>query len=212
MSFDAIKWAKDQKTGNPTRKLILICLASYANDLNQCYPSHKTISYFCEVERDTIINHLKQLQSLELITIEKRFETTEHNKMRQTSNLYTLNIPQYDIHTHPPVENKGASSPKKQTQINKIKNNIYTKEFLEWWNLYPRKAGSKNKAFIIWCKIVDKELSINELYNHTVRFKQTVVNTDDKYIPHATTWLNGRRWETVSEDKKAKPTLNQLVG
>jgi len=33
---------------------------------------------------------------------------------------------------------------------------------------------------------------------------------DPKFIPHATTWLNQRRWETVEE--KTRINLNQLVG
>ena len=212
MSFDAIKWAKDQKTGNPTRKLILICLASYANDLNQCYPSHKTISYFCEVERDTIINHLKQLQSLELITIEKRFETTEHNKMRQTSNLYTLNIPQYENHTHPPLKNTGTSPLKNQTQINQINNNIYDEDFLIFWKTYPRRDGSKKKAYELWQKVTKNIITKKDLFSYCEKFNKINKGKDIQYIPHLTTWLNQRRWETIDDTKKAKVNLNQLVG
>ena len=30
---------------------------------------------------------------------------------------------------------------------NVVRGDKYTSEFLEWWNLYPRKDGSKAKAF-----------------------------------------------------------------
>ena len=37
-------------------------------------------------------------------------------------------------------------------------------------------------------------------------------NKDLKFIPHFTTWLNQRRWETETEAPEVKPNLNQLVG
>ena len=43
MSFTALAWASKQKTGNGTTKLILLCLANYADDKNSCFPSFKTI-------------------------------------------------------------------------------------------------------------------------------------------------------------------------
>ena len=86
----------------------------------------------------------------------------------------------------------------------------YPDSFLSWWNLYPRKDGSKKKAFELFEKITDKILNFDELYSFTVKYKQSVNNKDQKFIPHATTWLNQRRWETV--DEKQKINLNQLVG
>ena len=37
--------------------------------------------------------------------------------------------------------------------------------------------------------------------------------TDMKFIPHATTWLNQRRFETISEKKDTKKiNLNTIAG
>ena len=74
----------------------------------------------------------------------------------------------------------------------------------------PRKDGSKKKAFDLFVNITDKILNFDELYSFTVKYKQSVNDKDQKFIPHATTWLNQRRWETVDEKKKIN--LNQLVG
>ena len=60
-------------------------------------------------------------------------------------------------------------------------------------------------------KITDKVIGIDELYSVTVKYKQSVHNTEPRFIPHPTTWLNGRRWEVI-EEKQNKPNLNQLVG
>ena len=35
---------------------------------------------------------------------------------------------------------------------------------------------------------------------------------EEKFIPHATTWLNQRRFETVEENKNIKINLNQIAG
>ena len=45
--------------------------------------------------------------------------------------------------------------------------------------------------------------------NKTVQYKNSMHEKDPKFIPHATTWLNQRRWETVGE--KTKINLNQLI-
>ena len=59
-------------------------------------------------------------------------------------------------------------------------------------------------------KITDKIINFDELYSYTVKYKNMVHGKDEKFIPHATTWLSQRRWETVKE--KPKFNLNQLAG
>ena len=87
----------------------------------------------------------------------------------------------------------------------------YTEDFVKWWSIYPRKDGSKQKAFEIWFRIT-KEISANDLFIYTDKFKRAVHGTEIKYIPHATTWLNQRRWETVKETNVRKLNLNTIAG
>mgnify|MGYP001296658234 FL=1 len=70
MSWLALDWASKQKTGNGTNKLVLICLANYADDKNTCFPSFKTLISMTEMSRSTIIRALKNLEQLELIKIQ----------------------------------------------------------------------------------------------------------------------------------------------
>ena len=208
MSWLALDWASKQKTGNGTNKLVLICLANYADDKNTCFPSFKTLISMTEMSRSTIIRALKNLEQLELIKIQERFADFNEGK-RQTSNLYTL-IVGYQTETHPVQFETPPSITMKPHITNNNKPILYTDDFNEWWNLYPRKDGSKKRAFELFEKITDKILNFDELYSFTVKYKQSVNNKDHKFIPHATTWLNQRRWETVEE--KQKINLNQLVG
>ena len=85
-----------------------------------------------------------------------------------------------------PEPAKGKPSPKK---------NIYSPEFETWWKLYPNSSG-KAAAATAWkkaLKLMDGE-ELNNLTRHYARLVEArIVNPD--YVPHGSTWLNGRRWE-----------------
>jgi len=210
MSWSALDWASKQKTGNGTNKLVLLSLSNYADDKNTCFPSFKTLVAITELSRSTIIRTLKDLAKRGLITIQERYVDINESK-RQTSNLYTLNIgfqnetAQYQNDTPPSIAMKPQLT-------NHNKPIIYSDDFNHWWNLYPRKDGSKKKAFESFEKVIDKLLTFDELYSFTVKYKQAVYGKDQDFIPHATTWLNQRRWETINENKNKEMNLNQLVG
>ena len=209
MSWKAQGWAIEQKTGSASNKWVLMVLSSFADENDACFPSLKTICKITELSKSTVIRCLKDLKRGGFIKIEERFTDINESK-RQTSNLYTLNIGyQYETSGY---HKETPPSITEKPHITNNKKPIYTEDFNEWWNLYPRKAGSKTKAFQIWSKIVDKELDIQQLYSFTVKYKQSIKDTDIKFIPHATTWLNGRRWETIEEANIKKVNLNQLVG
>lgn len=65
--------------------------------------------------------------------------------------------------------------------------------FGEFWAVYPRKVG-KTKAQQAFDKIVAKE-NPDLLIAAAGRYASKQAGTEEKYIAHATTWLNGRRWE-----------------
>lgn len=66
--------------------------------------------------------------------------------------------------------------------------------FEEFWAVYPRKVNKVNafKAFKKVCKdrkMLEKLIDAVEKHKKTEQWKTT------KLIPHASTWLNGQRWE-----------------
>tara|TARA_R110002020_G_scaffold187961_7_gene386465 strand:- start:1315 stop:1944 length:630 start_codon:yes stop_codon:yes gene_type:complete len=209
MSWSALDWASKQKTGSGNTKLVLLTLANFSDDENKCFPSFKTMMNITELSRSTIIRCIKSLKENKFIIVKERYESYLNDSQRQTSNMYYLQVgyqndtAQYQNDTH-------VSITPKLHVTNNNKHIIYTDDFKEWWNLYPRKDGSKKKAFDLFVNITDKILNFDELYSFTVKYKQSVNDKDQKFIPHATTWLNQRRWETVDEKKKIN--LNQLVG
>ena len=194
MSWEAQGWAIKQKTGSGSNKSILICLSQYADEDHKCFPSIKRLCQDSEFSKSTVL----------------RFVDFGEGK-RQTSNLYTLKIVGYQSETNG-YQNETHPSITQKHHITNNKETNYSVEFNEWWNLYPRQAGSKKKAFEIYQKVTDRIIGKDELYSKTVKYKQSVNSTESRFIPHPTTWLNGRRWETIEEKHQNKLNLNQIVG
>lgn len=68
--------------------------------------------------------------------------------------------------------------------------------FSRFWKLYPRKVG-KDKAEKAWAKIKLTQLLFDEIIAALAKHAVTPGWTKDngQFIPHASTWLNGKRWE-----------------
>lgn len=207
MSWSALKWASEVKVGNSTDKLILIILANFTDAENTCYPSHKKIAELCECSTDTVIRSLKRLKELNFIDIEKRFQLTHNNNHRQTSNIYKLNIDtQSQNATPPPMHNA--------TPITYNNKKEYSKEFEIFWKEYPNrpndnKFGASQKFNLV---MKNKEITFENLINKTKIFCKSQTGKDEKFIPHAKTWLSQKRFNDVEQPKQRKTNLNLLVG
>ena len=207
MSWSALKWASEVKVGNSTDKLILIILANFTDAEDTCYPSHRKIAELCECSTDTVIRSLKRLKELNFIDIEKRFQLTQNNNHRQTSNIYKLNIDtQSQNATPPPMQNA--------TPITYNNKKEYSKEFEIFWKEYPNrpndnKFGASQKFNLV---MRDKEITFENLINKTKLFAKSQSGKDERFIPHAKTWLSQKRFNDVEQPKQRKTNLNLLVG
>lgn len=218
MSFQAMSWAVERECPTPTSKLILILLANYADEHNSCFPSRERISKLSNCDERTVRRSLKQLQDLGLIRIESR-HTTEG---RQTSNRYFICLDNVSSRNESGVTDlyggrvtnltpsREASCPPTLSE-EPVTKNQYPKPFEQWWATYPRRDGSKKKAFEAWRKVI-KEISTDDLLRITVHFARARHGQDQRYTPHATTWLNQRRFETVDEVRQQTRNKNQLAG
>lgn len=70
--------------------------------------------------------------------------------------------------------------------------------FEEFWSKYPRKVA-KHPARQKWAKLVISRAVYEEILNAIERFKRTRQWQDIGFIPHASTFLNQRRWEDEIE-------------
>src|SRR5262245_36400276 len=69
MSFQAITWAINQRTGSPSAKAILWSLANYANDQWCCWPSQTLIAHDSEQSVDSVQKYLETLEALTLVRL-----------------------------------------------------------------------------------------------------------------------------------------------
>lgn len=82
--------------------------------------------------------------------------------------------------------------------------------FDHFWSIYPRRIAKKN-AEKIFSRILKSGVSHEEIIDGARRYANHCrdTGTDEKYIAHAATWLNGERWLDRPEhaggpDKKNK--------
>lgn len=68
--------------------------------------------------------------------------------------------------------------------------------FAKFWKLYPNKKG-KAKAEAAWKKLKLNDDLTNQIFDGLARYCVSPDWTKDggQFIPHPTTWLNGKRWE-----------------
>jgi hypothetical protein len=66
------------------------------------------------------------------------------------------------------------------------------REFDAWYLAYPRRVGKgqARKAY----RSARKKASAEELLAAAHRAKTAYASTEDRFIPHPTSWLNGERW------------------
>jgi len=87
MSVSAMAWAKQQKTGSASAKLVLLVLADYADERGCCWPSQATIAREAELTDRSIRTHLLALEELGLI---RREERRRENNSRKADDIFLL--------------------------------------------------------------------------------------------------------------------------
>lgn len=100
------------------------------------------------------------------------------------------------------IKNQKSEKEKNKKLISKER---LEKGFDNFWDKYPRKV-SKAKAKDSFNKVFDgkQEEEAKQIYKDIMKKLQEYTNTrqwrDPTLIPHATTWLNQRRWEDELSD------------
>jgi len=72
MSIQAVAWAIRQRVGSPTGKVLLMCLANYADENGECWPSQATISAEAELGERAARDWLKTLEDRGFIERQRR--------------------------------------------------------------------------------------------------------------------------------------------
>lgn len=84
--------------------------------------------------------------------------------------------------------------------------------FDAFWKEYPRKVN-KSKAREKWVALKLGEKEVAQVMSGLQSYKNIEWrNTEDKFIPHAVTWLNQRRWEDKLQMQRASLSKGMRYG
>lgn len=93
MSTKAVAWVLDDLQGlKPGPSLVMIALADFADERNSCFPGQDKIAKRARCSKRSVVAYLKELQSLGLISVERRVYSNGHSGVRRTSNRYILHV------------------------------------------------------------------------------------------------------------------------
>jgi len=194
MSFQAMAAAIKIRTGSPASKNVLLVLANYADENNECFPSVSRISKDTEISERSVHRALNHLVEGGFLSIKKRFKNG-----KQASSKYRLTLWQSD--------KKQTAKPALQTAKSAItdchsgRHNLslepITKpidQFEEFWSLYPKKVAKKKAHQKYKLIIKNKEATAKQMIEALKLYCDKVKGKDAEFILHPTTWLNGERW------------------
>lgn len=197
------------RINNPTAKVILLAIARYANGYGECFPSRETISHDSCVPIRSVVRAIQWLEDEGYIRIVRR---------SGTSNFYVITSMEEDM-TDETRANLAHEEDSNITKLDFSKKNIAksnttsranlahpldTPFFLAFWQAYPRRIG-KGDARAAFTKAATRN-DPNLIVQAALAYAQHVLETgtEQKFIPHASTWLNGERWEDDLEAEKVE--------
>tara|TARA_R100000773_G_scaffold44669_1_gene47239 strand:+ start:13533 stop:14114 length:582 start_codon:yes stop_codon:yes gene_type:complete len=184
MSFEALAWGVRQNTNSAIGKLVLLMICNYANEKGEAYPSQEHLAKLCQCSKRSIVRYIQELEKQNFITIRK-----EKNGAFGF-NLYKLNmglVPNIHLASARLAHN---------TQDKHI-----TSKFEKFWDKVPRKIAKKKCQKIYNNLVKSKEVTEDELIKGMANYANSVKDTEQSFICHATTWLNQGRWEDQIEIK-----------
>jgi len=101
-------------------------------------------------------------------------------------------------------ESKSKSKRESKSRVEVIQHGqveVITKaenEFLEFWNLYPKKK-KKKEALNAWLKVLPPIQPVLNAIGWQKQ-QQDWIKEDGKFIPHPATYINGHRWEDEPDE------------
>jgi hypothetical protein len=136
-----------------------------------------------------------------------RYEETVYKEQKLMLNVkenkaYTLGLPNGNQMATTGIHSIEENSIVKNS---KVSSSSTDDGFEQFWNIFPRKIGKAN-AIKAWQKLnppLDVVLEAVEKQKNSEQWSKD----NGQFIPHPTTWLNGKRWEDEVTDEKVKTII-----
>lgn len=158
-----------------------------------------------------LLNYVKYRGKLKSDTVREqgRMRQQKYRKRQKEAALCNVTVTHNADVTPNNAQSESESDPDPESdpkKDNKDKKAKYSKEFLSFWDAYPRKVGKRaaNKAWQRAIKLVSNDCAINEAVEAQKK-SAAWLKDNGQYIPYPATWLNQGRWEDETEPDLAKP-------
>ncbi len=223
MSVQAITWAIATVAPSSTAKLVLICLANYADKDGSAHPGQKRLAEDAGVSERSVREALKSLEQAEIITREHR----HRGDGTRTSDAYSLqmnmrqDLPEVEadnrqILSRQPADSAGQYKPNGLSEPVREPSDARARailsDFDEFYAQYPRKVGrpSAERAYAKAVRKFSPAAILRGLLRAAAEWERRQTPRDK--IPHPSTWLNDHRFNDNPEDQANAPDQNQPPG
>ncbi|MDE2106835.1 MAG: hypothetical protein KGL39_56995 [Patescibacteria group bacterium] len=164
----------------------------------QCGWSEVRLAQRWKWSRGKVRRFLDELEMDQMITTKTAIRTTiiticnyDKYQNHSTPNDTPNDTPNGQVTVHQTDTNNNEKNDKNDKKRKKE----YTSDFENLWSAYPRKDGSKSKAFEIYLRALRDGVTHETITGKVSEYARSVFGKEQKYVAHFTTWLNGRRWE-----------------
>jgi hypothetical protein len=213
------RWARDQKTGTPATKAVLLTLATYADERGFCFPSQERLAIDTELTDRTVRTALARLELLGLI---ERHERRSHQSKRFKTDLIELRPPETisagprratGNSRHEPPETISAGSvdeppeiisaklPLKDSPEGKSRGGVGDpSNFDRFWQAWPEKIGRKD-AERAWRHLDEPDL--DPILAGVARY--VAMKPKGQRYMNAAKWIAGERWNDELAPEPLEP-------
>ncbi len=207
---------------DPTETLLMIGLADHVDADDECWVGIDTLATYARVSYGTARRRLTQLAD------KGRVERTRRRRSDGNLSTYTWRLVRPEpapilrddqrapggavtsAHLGARTEVPSAEPPSAEPTQRAAEGQALAAGFDRFWHAYPR-ATAKGTARDAWPKAVKAAGGMEAIIEGAARFAADP-NRDDRYTPHAATWLRAERWADPPLPPRAGAPKRATVG
>lgn len=208
----------------PWARLLWLAIHRHGSDPQNCYPSRKRLARLLGTSESTVKRAIAELADAGLLTVIERRRADG----KQTSNGYQLHRSRGSRVTRTPgspVTRQERKPEGKKTpptpSLAEVAGSLPAgsvergsdndPDFGAFWNVYPRKVN-KGRARKAWRSAL-KNCEPGRIIDAAMAFAADPnLPSNPTYIPHASSWLNGERWDDGPLPDRDEPGEQRIVG
>ena len=134
-----------------------------------------------------------------LRTLLKKMEKTKMISIKTNPNITHLTLNNYELyHSSNPQLTQSQPTPNPHLTLLKESNKGRKKEFILFWNSYPKKIGKKK----VEEKFLQNKYPIDDILKALEIHKQSDQWQNPQYIPNPETYLNQEKWNDILINNK----------